>query len=652
MVANKDVPGLNNNPRLERNYYPKSENEWLFRFRVVLFLLIIEGIVAILLNLRTFSMDKRAFLFRYSLVRLLALSGFASIVIALIVVLASSLMRPQTFMGRVRKIEELLFSNPHTTRNIIFGLTYLGSLGAFFLLQASGYYFRSTVVNATNRLFEPFLWVTLIPFQILVWIAIIYKREIRNAISSLIIPNLFLFTIITFTSMHWMTIILGSNIYQLIDGWFWKADDPKMLRFSFLMLPLMFCGAIYLARYAVKDPHRINRQLLIFVVMMYAFQFGFGISDGTGLKYIERKYANTPLSEHMRIACANEISLNTAIREYDYLFGNKYFLQTKPPGLLSLYIGMREVVNIFDPGMEEQSDVCFNSLVKAATVVLPLMAAFTLIPMYFIQQQLKNTSWKISAVLLLSAPNMLLMTLVPDQAFFPFAFMFAIYLLGLAIFERSLVWSLASGFFMGLAIFITFSLIPVLGFAGVWLVLEGVKSYRERRDTSILFTGLGIILGFVLLMGIIYVAYEYNPISRYQVAFHYHIANKSFKSSPAQLINNFVLNGIDFTFWSGVPIVLLFLASCVRLYSMMRRGNLNREGTFMLAFVVTLLGINLLGQTRSEVGRLWIFLLPIISIFSGRELEFLHRKLPGITELIVGLQWITVILMFIFWDFR
>lgn len=652
MMTKKDGAGLSNNQRLGCNHPTTSEREWLTIFRVLLVLLFFEGVVSILLNLRTSSMDRRAFLFGYSLARLASLMGFAGGVIAIMVILASSIFRPRHLLKRVRRIEEFFSSHLTATRITVFGLIYIGSLGAFFLLQAAGNYFRSTVVNAADRLFEPLLWVILIPFQIFIWVAIIYKREIRSAIASSIIPSLFLFTLITLTSMHWMTIILGSNIYQLIDGWFWKAGDPKVLRFSFLTLPLMFSGAIYLARNVVKDHHRINRQLLLYVVMMYAYQLGFGISDGTGLNYIERKYANTPLSQHMRIACANEISLNTAIREYDYLFGNKYFLQTKPPGLLSLYIGMREMVSIFDPGMESQTDVCFNSLVKVAAVVLPLMAAFTLIPMYLIQQQLNISSWKIGTLLLLSAPNMLLMTLVPDQAFFPFVFMIAIYLLGLAIYNRSLIWGLASGIFMGIAIFMTFSLVPVLGFAGVWLALEAVKNYRDQRDISLLFTGLGIILGLVLLMAVLSVAYEYNPISRYQAAIQHHIANKSYTSSPTQLINNFVLNGIDFTFWSGVPIVFLFLASCVRVLSAMIRGNLKREGTFLIAFAVTLLGINLFGQTRSEVGRLWIFLLPIISIFSGRELECLHRKLPGITELIAGLQWITVILMFIFWDFR
>jgi hypothetical protein len=246
---------------------------------------------------------------------------------------------------------------------------------------------------------------------------------------------------------------------------------------------------------------------------------------------------------------------------------------------------------------------------------------------------------------------MLLMTLTPDQAFFPLIFMLSIYLLTLAICKRSIIIGVATGFLVGIAIFISFSLLPVIGVAGAWLSLEAIQGYRNRNVTSIVRPALGAAVGFILLSVILYLAYEYDPISRYQAAFQYHASNKSFEFSPAQLLNNFFLNGIDFTFWSGVPIVMLFVGSCAHTISAIVKGSFKRDDSFLLAFLIAFLGINLLGQTRSEVGRLWLFLLPILSIFSGRQIEHDSDRLSTSVEFAVALQWLTVIFMFIFWDY-
>lgn len=115
-------------------------------------------------------------------------------------------------------------------------------------------------------------------------------------------------------------------------------------------------------------------------------------------------------------------------------------------------------------------------------------------------------------------------------------------------------------------------------------------------------------------------------------------------------MDNLLLNNLEFAVWCGFPLLILFFSKSIRaLYSIIK-NKYTKLDIFSLAFLLTYILLNIIGQTRSEVGRLWIFLLPVIVLFSSEELYTLIRnKKLGITLFII-LQLITIFLTYQFQD--
>ncbi len=102
----------------------------------------------------------------------------------------------------------------------------------------------------------------------------------------------------------------------------------------------------------------------------------------------------------------------------------------------------------------------------------------------------------------------------------------------------------------------------------------------------------------------------------------------------------------EFVTWSGPALILLFL-SALPVY--LRRPT--RAGGLLLAFLLTYLALNLLGQTHGEVQRLWIFLLPPVCLYAAPQTRKLFpRAFPGVA-LALTLQLLTALLTYAFQDF-
>jgi hypothetical protein len=71
----------------------------------------------------------------------------------------------------------------------------------------------------------------------------------------------------------------------------------------------------------------------------------------------------------------------------------------------------------------------------------------------------------------------------------------------------------------------------------------------------------------------------------------------------------------------------------------------------MVAFLASFLALNLLGQTHGEVGRLWLFLLPLVAIAAVIPLQRWYGKHSAIPALVLTLQLITALLTFLYQDF-
>ena len=78
-----------------------------------------------------------------------------------------------------------------------------------------------------------------------------------------------------------------------------------------------------------------------------------------------------------------------------------------------------------------------------------------------------------------------------------------------------------------------------------------------------------------------------------------------------------VLNNSEVVHWFGVPVVFLFLVQAGKsALALLKRGHSEKD-ILVVAVLLTYIGLNVFGQTRGEVGRLWIFFLPLICVVAS-----------------------------------
>jgi hypothetical protein len=163
---------------------------------------------------------------------------------------------------------------------------------------------------------------------------------------------------------------------------------------------------------------------------------------------------------------------------------------------------------------------------------------------------------------------------------------------------------------------------------------------------------------------------NYDFISRYQAAFDRHRQIKIFEPGIKNFLSSILVNNVDIAAWTGFPIYLFFTwhgarslinlvikwvkqPELIPINLSMRYTNPTdiRLTSFLTAFYLTFIGLNLFGQTRGEVGRIWLFMVPIFCLVASLEAQLLcKRKAVGI-YLVIIIQWVTIFLTYKYQDF-
>jgi hypothetical protein len=131
-----------------------------------------------------------------------------------------------------------------------------------------------------------------------------------------------------------------------------------------------------------------------------------------------------------------------------------------------------------------------------------------------------------------------------------------------------------------------------------------------------------------------------------------HRAAKEFEDGLAQLRQALLVNNLEYTTLLGLPLVITVayqtLASLVRY---LWKKQAEQIDLFAACMFLSYLGLNALGQTRGEVGRIWLFLAPAVCLVGAYGMSRTYR--PGRTAiyLVVGLQLVTAVMIFQFQDY-
>jgi hypothetical protein len=458
-------------------------------------------------------------------------------------------------------------------------------------------------------------------------------------------------------------LLLGTAVYsyvlafhydwlQSIPGWFFFRQDNPGGPYRYIYLFLMLVLALVAVFAILKRTKQPVLSISIAMALLFFLQIGYGFVQGNGFESIRVKYAKAAVSEELQTVCQARESLVESVRNYDVLYGDNFWLGTKPPGFFSFYALIKAGVGLIRPAVLIDPQACFMTLTKNSAYFLPFFATLLLVPLYFIQKQITSQPFPfISALIYISAPSVILMTLLTDQFLFPLLFTIFLLLLTLMITRQSVLYAFLAGCMAYLLVFVSFSLLPVFGLAVIWLFVDYWINCQNRHLRTVLLLLAAFFGGLLLTSLLVWLFTSYNPLARYQLAFQKHREIKQFEFSAQRIMEYMFLNQVDFMLWTGFGLIFLFYGSSIRAFILFFQRKATTYDGYRIAFFLTFLILNLAGQTRSEVGRLWVFLLPgfALAIFP-ESLKLLKNPLHSI-QLFFLTQMMSTFLVFYYIHF-
>jgi hypothetical protein len=642
---------------------PEDDRDLCSKRTIQTFLLIIfiEGVIAIPTVFNIPSMDRNAFLWGYSKSRLLLGLIFILLDIFFLMVFLLSIARPKSIHRALSLIDSKIASNPTALGGISLLLFSLSIVGAYILLLfhfsliPTSFY---TPKKAIERSIAVLIWIVSIPAQLSITLIIHHRVPLRTVLANKaeVARLIAVFLVLLSTALHGLTLIFQAQWIYHVDGWFWRYT-PKHLRLANIFMPAAAILGFFLLRFLAQS--RIKRSIAILLLVFYAYflQVAFGFALGRGFESIRSKYESTPLSNEMLLVCESESDTLPALRNYESIYGSKYgskaWYGTKPPGLFAFYSLTRDILRAISPNSVTDAGTCFHKLSMIFAIIMPLLSALVIVPVSAIEKTFLGPSSTISASLLyMSAPSVLLMTLIPDQFLYPLLFTTSIYLLVMATIKKSLLFGLLAGAGMCISLYVSYSLLPIVGMALAWIALSyGSKGFRSWRNWGVS-SLLGIILGFLLISWILIRYLGYAPITRYLNAMDHHRHLTGYTRSISNLLQYGLLNNLEYAFWIGFPLFTLAIIGTVRSFRSAIRNRHTIHDCFNISFFFLYFFLNFLGPTKGEVGRIWIFLLPAIAIVAAKEASTLLKDPTKSVWMVFALQFMTSIIAFYNLDFR
>ncbi|MBI9043046.1 MAG: hypothetical protein JEZ06_01100 [Anaerolineaceae bacterium] len=620
-------------------------------FLFILSLSVFEGVIGCICYFLTPSADKNVDILGLSLSRLLIGAGFTGLVLVLLGItfwLYYSKTASQRFLKKFAVFIE-------SENRLLILLTGIVGILMFFSFGFILYNIEWSIdlnmsVVVFNRVMPMIIWFIALLIQMGSFLITVYKKDIyskdffdiRVMLKTLIIELLFL---ISFT--HWIILIFQIQFMVAIPYWTWHFDPKETINWL-AVLGMLVCTICFLYM-VLKDHKQVKRNILLLILLGIVLQVGIGFAEGEGFKSLSSQELRSGHKVYLEHAVDNP-DWQHIVRNYEDAYGWNVFLGTKPPGVILTYILSQKLSNLINP-VSNYAD----RLIRLSTFnsfFFPIISFLIVIVLYCFSKSYFEEAFRLfPAIIFLFLPNVILMALELDQVIFPLCFFMGLVVTGQLIKTQRMGYAFLLGIYLYLANYLTFSMLPLVLMAGLWISLDYIFNRNERSFMQLLKQAALVILGFIILFILFKIALNYDPLVRFQNAMNNHTHIKEYQSGFKQLLDALYLNNLEISAWIGFPIAILVLMRLVRSIYAIFKCFISRMDVLSLAFLLTYAFLNLVGQTRGEVGRLWLFLTPLFAIFAAYELvNIFKNKQAGLVYLTV-IQFATLFLTFYFQDF-
>jgi hypothetical protein len=613
-------------------------------FLILLVSIFLESLITLPFLFHIPSMHLTSWLFGFSISRWLMIAAFNGITLFLAIFTARYLIdrdwshsvhdRIHSFISGAIHFWQLLFCSAVLT---VFGCIFLivfnvgpeGLKNGFFGIL----YFRSEPIIA---------WFTLVLIEINLYLILKIKKgtpALNNRFLALTVITFLVASIIAF--IHWLTIYLGLPWVYDLKYWFWLYIDKSSIPgWRFVVLLVLALLVFYLV---YKHLHSPKLRLASLVVVGYFLMIGIGFIGGDNgfetLRQIHLKMNNQ--ADYSYFVSHRWVTPWMLVTQYEDITPNSMFPRQKPPGTLFTYSVFQKLSEILlHP--EDNHASRLEKVTQVIAVVYPLLTVLALVPLYKIAREfLDDRDALLPCILYLTAPNVLLMPLGLDKALYPALFLIGLYLILKASKERTLVRCLWLGIYFYIALFFSFSLVPLLFWVFLWFLLDGYG--QNKKDLwGRLIRPFGYIgLAFLLTAVIFGVLLNYNIVTRYMTTLEWLRQVSQFEFTLAYLSEVIYGLNVELVSWSGFPLTLIAGVQVVSSVVNAIKHRSNYMDTFLVVFLIVYIFLNIFCQVNSEVGRTWLFLETVIALATG---YFISRssslRMPAILTL-VALQMIT-----------
>lgn len=596
-------------------------------FKLFFLLALLEGIPALIWIYRIPSDLDNAVLLGFSPVRI----AFGGLIFLLLLIPAYILVRSirddDWFQSRIHSFDHRL-ENDASLHLAITILVYTSIVGISVLIffQSPWADLFGPIRAVYQRTLSLTIWATLLSIQAFLLIFFLSyprwkKRHFILREESYRI--LWTFLIVTYTIFHWMLLILRDPVLGHFPYW-WSSFTIKGYTWRDLLFIIVVCLAFVLLSYILRRPATTKKALLFVVLFGYITQLSFGIIEGNGLDSNFQKFLETSQSQFIRHS-GPDLNLIDSIQDYDRKYGPDRVLGTKPPGALTIYILVEKIANWTGPPRMTQERR--ERQLELAKVGFPILSILSLVVLWFLCRQVLSDQLAALVVFFFAfIPSFVLKQYQLDQFLYPTLFLVGVLLAWLSIRRGSFWLGFCTGAYAFIAVFFSFSLLPIIAFAAFLVALFLWSGFKDRTWQRLIPVGIGFLLGMMMTGALFYVGLDYDPFHRYAWAMDSHQIQKRYQPGLEQILLAGIQNTIEFAFWVGIPILFLTFSRLIRSIHRFLIRSFENIDLLALAFFGVFVSLNLLGSTRGEVGRLWIFLVPFFVLLTVDEVVQLYKN--------------------------
>jgi hypothetical protein len=285
----------------------------------------------------------------------------------------------------------------------------------------------------------------------------------------------------------------------------------------------------------------------------------------------------------------------------------------------------------------------------ATWAVLPILAAaISVWPAYlYAKQLLPFPAAKLAATLVAAIPSLLLFAPKSVQLYAPLG-LFLLWAFHLALKKWSIHWFIFAGLIFSTTTFLSignFSL-GLLLLVYALLTIWQQKAWQQVGWPAILWRGALFGLAAFSIWLVAWLVWGVAPWRIWQTGLEQHYSLVTHQRRYAWWL---FWNWVDVLVYAGLPVFVGYVAGVIGAFKNGRSRHFQSINILALSLLVLLIFLNFSGSARGEVGRIWLFFLPLLALVAAGfwQEKFAQWKTA---VLLVALQLLVAVSLGIAWQ--